>query len=71
MKYNKIQISIGGILINDVPNGVYNAQPVPLLNSPVTDSIIIKIKDNGTITIGILFILRYTTSGAPRNVGAQ
>ena len=40
--YNKISIPIGDRLINDVLNGGYNVQPVPLLNSPVTDNIIKK-----------------------------
>ena len=38
--YNNISIPIGDRLINDVLNGGYNVQPVPLLNSPVTDNII-------------------------------
>ena len=38
--YIKISIPIGDRLINDVLNGGHNAQPAPLLNSPVTDNII-------------------------------
>ena len=68
--YNKISIPIGDRLINDVLNGGYNVQPVPLLNSPVTDKII-KIYDNGNIKIDILFTLGYTTSGAPKNIGIK
>ena len=68
--YNKISIPIGDRLINAVRNGGYNPQPALLLNSPVTDSII-KIQDEGNITIATLFILRYTTSGTPKNVGVK
>ena len=64
----KISIPIGERIINDVPNGRYNANHVALLNSPATDNIII-IKGNDNITIDILFILGYTTPGAPTNIG--
>ena len=63
--YNIISISICDRLINDVLNGGYNVQPVPLLNSSVRDNII-KVYDNGNIKIDILFTLGYSTSGAPR-----
>ena len=68
--YSKISIPIGDILIKDVHNGGYNAQHVPLLNLPVTDTII-KIYGNGIIAIHILFILGYTTSRAPKNIGVK
>ena len=38
--YSTISIPRGGRLINDVPNGRYNVQHVPFLNSPVADYII-------------------------------
>ena len=68
--YSKISRQIGDRLINDARNGRYNGQHVIWLNSPVTNNII-KIYDNGKISIDILYILGYTTSGDPENIRVE
>ena len=61
-------IPIGDKLINDVLNGGYNVQPVPLPNSVFID-ISITVYDKGIRMTDMLLTLGYATSDVPKYIG--
>ena len=57
-------------VINDVLNGGYNVQPIPLPYSQIIANIII-VYELGIIKTAILLILGYITSDDPKYIGIK